>query len=94
MSTIRGRAVQVGGMQVDAGAAGRVGDNLQTRPAFRWSSGQFQPLPALGIGMDHPLLDLNSVASWRLLAVAAAVAYIVGFHVMLGSVRVGIGPGR
>jgi hypothetical protein len=98
MSTIRGRAIMVGGMGGTGtplgGAEARTDPNtLLTRPAYRITSGVFQPTPGrLDIG--HPLLDLSSVGAWRLIAVAVAVAYVVGFHVTIGRARVGIGPGR
>jgi len=105
MSTIRGRAVKVGGVAVEpAGFSSRtegLGQSAITRPAYRSAaSGQIQPAgiasgqgggPYMG-GMSHPLLDLSSVAGWRLVAVAVAVVYIWGFHVSLGGLRVGAGP--
>ncbi|HYR17891.1 MAG TPA: hypothetical protein VEQ15_00270 [Myxococcales bacterium] len=94
MPTIRGRAVQIGGMETDAGANARTDDNnLLTRPAYRYVGGAPSPIPAT-LGIGHPLLDLSTVGAWRLIAVAVAVAYIVGFHVTLGRARLGIGPGR
>lgn len=94
MSSIRGRAIKVGGVETDAaGFASRVDRNNLTRPAYRITAGQVQPVPGI-LGPGHPLLDLSQVSSWRLIAVAVAVAYIVGFHVTIGRARVGIGPAR
>lgn len=96
MSTTRGRAIKVGGVETDAaGFAARTGggNNNLTRPAYRITSGQIQPVPGT-LGLGHPLLDLSQVGSWRLIAVAAALAYIVGFHITLGRARLGLGPGR
>lgn len=94
MATIRGRAIKVGGVATDVGgASGRADSNNLTRPAYRVTAGQFQPIPSrLGIG--HELFDLSQVGSWRLIAVAVAVAYVVGFHITAGRARLGIGPGR
>lgn len=92
MSTIRGRAVAVGGVGGPEDAASRVDRNNLTRPAYRTSGGQFQPIPTF-LGPGHPLLDLSSVGAWRLIVVVGALAYIIGFHVTLGKVRLGIGPG-
>lgn len=93
MSATRGRNVIIGGVQVEpAGYGGRVNENLLTRPAYRYSGGgQIQPIPA-SLGFGHPLLDLGQVGAWRLITVGLAVAYVVGFHVMLGRTRLGIGP--
>lgn len=96
MSTTRGRAIQVGGVETTDGANGRttgLPNNLLTRPAYRITGGQIQPIPST-LGIGHPLLDLSNVGAWRLIAVAAAVAYVIGFHVSLGRLNVGIGPGR
>jgi hypothetical protein len=94
VSTVRGRAIKVGGVETDAaGFAARTDKNNLTRPAYRITAGQIQPIPAT-LGPGHPLLDLSEVGSWRLIAVALAVAYVVGFHITLGRARLGIGPGR
>lgn len=92
MSTIRGRAIKVGGVETDAaGFAARTDQNRLTRPAYRITAGQIQPVPGV-LGIGHPLLDLSTVGSWRLIAVAVAIAYVIGFHVTLGRARIGIGP--
>lgn len=93
MSSIRGRAIKVGGVAAQDGAEGRSDNNLLTRPAYRITSGQFQPIPSM-LGPGHPLFDLSTPGAWRLVAVAVAVAYVIGFHVTAGRVRLGIGPGR
>ncbi len=47
-----------------------------------------------GPGYSHPLLDLSSVISWRIIFGLAAVAYIVGWHVTLPGVgRIGFPRG-
>jgi hypothetical protein len=91
MSSIRGRAIAVGGVQTDPGATARTGGDGLTRPAYRITSSQIQPLPGY-LGIGHPLLDLSTVGAWRLIAVALAFAYVIGFHVSIGRARVGIGP--
>jgi hypothetical protein len=93
VSTIRGRAIQVGGVGGEADAESRVDRNMLQRPAYRITAGQFQPIPAT-LGPGHPLLDLSTVGAWRLIAVGAALAYVIGFHVTLGRMNIGIGPGR
>jgi hypothetical protein len=95
MPTIRGRAIKVGGMATDGqGATARVDPvSQQTRPAFRSAAQIFQPTGGAGgrgFGAVGPLLDPSTVAFWRLLAVALALAYIIGFHVTLGRVKIGI----
>lgn len=95
MSTIRGRAIKVGGIATEpAGFSTRTGgaDDSVTRQAYQSAAGQIQPLSNLTLG--HPLLDLSQVGTWRLLAVAAAAAYVIGFHVSLGRFKLGLGPGR
>lgn len=95
MSSTRGRVGRVGGMAVDQGAAGRTDDSQQTRPAFKLQANWQSPLsktPVGGPGSIHPILDWNSVSFWRLFWTGAALAYIVGFHLKLGRVRLGIGP--
>lgn len=102
MSSIRGRSIKTGGMVVDVGgASGRTDASQQTRPAFKMTAGIFQPKARTAVGganggSDHAalFLDPSSVGFWRLVIVAGAVAYIVGFHVSLGRTRLGIGPGR
>ena len=93
MSTTRGRAIQVGGVDVTPGANSRVDANNLTRPAYRITSGVVQPIGGR-LGPGHPLLDLSTVGGIRLLVVALAVAYVSGFHVTLGRARIGIGPAR
>lgn len=94
MSSIRGRAIKVGGVETQTvGAASRVDRNNLTRPAYRITAGQVQPIPGY-LGPGHPLLDLTQVGAWRLIIVGLAVAYIVGFHLTLGRARIGIGPAR
>ena len=83
--------VKPGGMGGGDDAGSRVDRNNLTRPAYRVAEGQFQPTPQT-IGPGHPLLDLSTVSGWRLVWVAAAVAYVVGFHVTLGRYRIGLGP--
>jgi len=91
MSSIRGRAISVGGMATTEGAS--AGRPAATRPGYRITAGQMQPIPG-SLGLGHPLLDLSSVGAWRLIAVGLALAYVIGFHVTLGRARVGIGPAR
>lgn len=96
MSTIRGRAIKVGGVATQAaGAAPRTDSSGVTRPAFTIQAGIRKPTggPGYLVG-PTTLLDPSSVAFWRLVAVAAAVAYVVGFHVTLNGFRLGVGPGR
>jgi hypothetical protein len=98
MSTIRGRAVKVGGMVADAGATARTDASQVVRPAFRFSAGWRQPVapPSTGLGgaSGHPLFDVNSVTFWRHVIAALAFAYIVGFHVSLNGFKLGVGPGK
>lgn len=96
MASTRGRTGRVGGMAVDAGASGRTDSSQLTRPAYKISAGIFQPSGTSvggpgGVNV-HPLFDINSVSFWRFFWTAAAVAYIVGFHLRLGRVRLGVGP--
>lgn len=94
LSVIGGTAVKVGGMATDDGATARTGGaGVQVRPAFQSAAGQIQPLPPVGGAHVATLFDLSSVISWRLFIVAAAAAYILGFHVTLGGKKVGVGPG-
>jgi hypothetical protein len=79
-----------------AGAAPRANDLGIVRPAFTFSNG-LRPAAggaSTGFSLGHPLFDLSSVSSWRLIAVGLALAYVVGFHVTLGRTRVGLGPAR
>jgi hypothetical protein len=95
MSSTRGRVGRVGGVAVDEGAAGRTDASQQTRPAFKLSANWQSPLtksPVGGIGSIHPLFDPTSVSFWRFFWTGAAIAYIVGFHLRLGRVKLGLGP--
>jgi hypothetical protein len=98
MSTTRGRgrAIKVGGMAIDLGASGRTESpphNNLTRPAYMTAQGFQSPAPPAAVGGGgHPLLDLSTVAGWRLVFVGVALAYVVGFHVTLGRTRLGLGP--
>ena len=96
MSTIRGRAIKVGGVAFQDGAAPRTNDLGVVRPAFAIHAGIRQPIGggSSGFSLGHPLLDLSSVSAWRLIAVGLAFAYVVGFHVTLGRTRLGLGPAR
>jgi hypothetical protein len=99
MSTMRGRVIKQGGIAVQDGGAGRTNGIGVVRPAFAVSSstGQRGAVGGPGgpwIGFDHPLFDPGSVSAWRLVAVALAVAYVVGFHVSIGKTRLGLGPGK
>lgn len=92
MSTIRGRAVKVGGVATQPqGAEGRTTAAQITRPAFTIGPGPGQPM---GGASGGGLLDLSTVGAWRLIAVGVAFAYVIGFHVSAGKIRLGIGPGR
>ena len=94
-STIRGRAVKVGGVAVQSGAAGRADVSQVTRPAFTIQAGIRKPTGGAGsVAGGQSLFDSSSVAFWRLVAVGLAVAYVIGFHVTLGGMRLGVGPGR
>lgn len=96
MSTIRGRAIKVGGVATQPeGWAARTDSSGVTRPAFTIQAGIRKPTggPGYLVG-PGALLDPSSVAFWRLVAVGVAVAYVVGFHVSLNGFRLGIGPGR
>ena len=81
-----------GGMAVDAGASGRTGgaatftgQDTIVRPAYRVSAQIFKPTtPATFTGF----LDPSSISFWRLAIGAAAVAYIMGFHLKIGKVRI------
>jgi hypothetical protein len=98
-STIRGRAIKVGGVATQpAGYAGRTSPQTNaTRPAYTIQAGFRKPTGGAGFATNagrSNLFDPTSVAFWRLVAVALAVAYVVGFHVSLNGVRLGLGPGR
>lgn len=87
------RRVRTGGMMTDAGASGRTdsGSNL-LRPAYSYQ-GVITPGEG-GAGAGHAVfLDLSNVASWRLIFVGAALAYIVGFHVSLGRLKLNVSRG-
>lgn len=99
MSSMRGRAIKAGGVAVQDGAAGRTTGLGIVRPAFAVSSttGQRGAIGGPGgpwLGVGHPIFDLGDVSAWRIIAVALAAAYVVGFHVTLGRTRLGIGPGK
>lgn len=96
MSTIRGRAIKVGGVAYQVGGAdGRQDSNQVVRPAFKITAGIKEPTGVPGIGGAHAaLFDLSGVTAWRLIAVGLALAYVVGFHVSAGKLRLGIGPGK
>lgn len=103
MSTIRGRAIRVGGVNVaenpGGGAGGRTSPQTNaTRPAFVIQAGYRKPTGqagfATGGAAQASWFDTSSVAFWRLVAVGFALAYVVGFHVSLNGVRLGLGPGR
>lgn len=95
MSTIRGRAVKVGGQVVDQGAGARTDPTQLTRPAFRWSAGRSIPTGqgggSLGGGTTS-LFDPSQITFWRFFWVGVAVVYVLGFHVTIGRTRLGIGP--
>jgi hypothetical protein len=89
VSSIRGRVIRGGGVATDAGASGRTegpGNAPITRPAYRVANGQFQPagVAAAGGAGGHPLLDLSTVAGWRLVWVVAAAAYLGFWFITLG----------
>jgi hypothetical protein len=102
VSTIRGRAIKVGGVfQSDqgGGASGRTNPQTNaTRPAFVIQAGIRKPTGGAGFATggagQASWLDPTSVHFWRLVAVGLALAYVVGFHVSLNGVRLGLGPGR
>lgn len=103
MSTIRGRAIKVGGVNVadnpGGGAGGRTSPQTNaTRPAFVIQAGLRKPTGGAGFATGNSgeasWFDTSNVAFWRLVAVGLAVAYVVGFHVSLNGVRLGLGPGR
>lgn len=97
MSTIRGRAIKVGGVAWQDGAAPRTNDFGIVRPAFAINAGIRQPIgggASGGLSLGHSLFDLSSVSAWRLIAVGIALAYVVGFHVTLGRTRLGLGPAK
>ena len=94
MSSFRGRTGHQGNVAVQAGAEARTTPNGIVRPAFRMNASYLRPAQAGGPKAGHPLLDLSSVAGWRLVAVAAAIAYVIGFHVTIGRTRLGLGPAR
>ena len=67
------------------------GSNL-LRPAFSFKQGVSMPGAGGAAASGHAaLLDLSSVASWRLVYTGLAVAYIVGFHASLGRIGVRVG---
>lgn len=90
-----GRVLRAGGMQTEpAGYSVRTEGNPPIlRPGYVVSQGTIMPSGTGGAGPvgASTLLDLSTVSAWRLIAVAAAIAYIWGFHVSLGRVRVGVG---
>lgn len=95
MSSMRGRVVKQGGVAWQpAGAAPRTSDLGIVRPAFVVQGGRTRPTYGGFGGAAASLFDLSSVASWRLIAVGIAVAYVVGFHVTIGRTRLGLGPAR
>jgi hypothetical protein len=95
LSTIRGRAIKVGGVATQEGAMGRQDANQVVRPAFKISAGIKQPTGVGGFGLaGSGLFDLSGVSAWRLIAVGLALAYVVGFHVTAGKLKLGIGPGK
>jgi hypothetical protein len=99
VSTIRGRAVRVGGVAVNDGAAGRTNPQTNaTRPAFVIQAGIRKPTGGAGFATggagQASWFDPSQVYFWRLVAVGLALAYVVGFHVSLNGVRLGLGPGR
>jgi len=103
VSTIRGRAIKVGGVNVaenpGGGASGRTNPQTNaTRPAFVIQAGLRKPTGQAGFATGGAQLpgwfDTSSVGFWRLVAVGLALAYVVGFHVSLNGVRLGLGPGR
>lgn len=49
-----------------------------------------QAYPVGGGGGKHPYFDLSNVIAWRLLFAVIAAAYITGFHITLGPVRIGL----
>lgn len=87
----RGRAMLQGGVGGPADAQSRVDANQLTRPAYRFTAQIMEPT-GNRLGPGHPLFDPNSIGFWRLLFAALALAYVVGFHVTLGSVKLGLGP--
>ena len=92
MSTIRGRAIKVGGIATEPAGfstrTGGLGDNGLTRPAYQSAAGQIQPLSNLDLG--HPLLDLRGLPARRLAVIGLAAAYVTGFHLTLGRLGVGL----
>lgn len=98
MSTMRRalyRAGGVGGPVPTAGSPGGYGaqqsrtlgspnmpSGLKVQPAYRVGRA-----PG-GDGRSHPYLDLSRPQSWRNLGALLAVAYVGGFHLTLGGVRI------
>lgn len=103
-TSTRGRTARLGGVEFldpSGGRAGRTNPQTQvTRPGFRFNAQIRTPsgVPPLGAtgggGGLAALFDPSSAATWRLVAVALAFAYVVGFHVTLSGMRLGLGPGR
>lgn len=98
MSGFRGRAIRQGTVVTQpAGAAPRTtgdGGTALLRPAFSFKSGVAMPgAGGAAAGGHGAFFDLSSVASWRLIFVGLAVAYIIGFHASLGRIGVRVGPG-
>ena len=96
MTTIRGRAIKLGGVATQpTGFAGRAQDQV-TRPAFVIQAGIRKPTggpPAYQVGQGT-LWDPSTPGFWRIVLVAGAFLYVVGFHVSLHGIRMGIGPGK
>lgn len=96
MSSIRGRAIKVGGVATEAAgfsarteSDGAAGTPI-LRPAYRSAQGVSQPTAPLGGGSGVSLLDLSGVPAWRMIAVAAALLWL-GF--VFVSFRGGISGG-
>lgn len=105
-TSTRGRTARLGGVEFldpSGGRAGRTNPQTQvTRPGFRFNAQIRTPSGVNPIGSGGTggggglaaLFDPSSAATWRLVAVALAFAYVVGFHVTLSGIRLGLGPGR
>lgn len=87
-----GAVVKQGGVATQpAGGEGRTTQSQITRPAFTIGPGPGRPI---GGAAGGGLFDLSTVGAWRLIAFGIAVAYVIGFHVSAGRIRLGIGPAK
>lgn len=82
MSTFRRTVVTTGTVGYGGGQAQRMPTDVASSP------GQG---PSVQDVLAHPLIDLSQVSGWRTVLVLGAAAYVFGFHLTLGRVRVNVG---